>query len=262
MNKKRSFTLIELMIVVIVLGILATLVIPAYTNIMEESKAKVCATNLAALQSSLEIYVRENDSIPGALSEIPQAYLNRGYAKVMGNKKDKWRIDLAYLSLGLLDRGYAHAQSLRMMDLARGNRNLLVCPSDKRNIANKISYAFNNSIRNMTKGQLFLSGEISIGEFDVPANSPAVAAITTGTIARRHKKGVDTQGYGQVAFGCGAGGVKDKITCINNCNYAYCKCAQASCNVTSCSGSSCSACSALGPGLSSRCQINCKTLFN
>lgn len=275
MNNKKSFTLIELMIMVIIAGILATLAIPAYSNYMEDAKAKVCATNLQALQTALEIYVREQDSIPGTLSQIPQRYLNQGYAKVMENKKESWKINLAYFSLGLLDRKYALAQSLSLLDLARGNHGLLVCPADIRNTPNKISYAFNKQLQNMTRQDLFFFGGISIGEFDV-GSSPIPGVLNANNIVKRHKKfnlgsvtGNYRGQYGQAVFGCGASGVKDQSTCVASCVLRQQKCEEemAKTGTNSCSPNDDSSCDPayrnkmVCGNLGSECSYNCGKLF-
>mgnify|MGYP001590185566 CR=1 FL=1 len=69
--RKAGFTLMEMMLVVVVIGILATLGFPAYKNVIEDSKAKVCQTNLRVISAALDIYAMEHDSIPGDLSKLP-----------------------------------------------------------------------------------------------------------------------------------------------------------------------------------------------
>ena len=53
---RRGFTLIELVIVIVVLGILATQAIPTYLSLVDDAKKAAAKANLGALRSSVTIY--------------------------------------------------------------------------------------------------------------------------------------------------------------------------------------------------------------
>ena len=61
MRGKRGFTLIEVLIVVIILGILATIAVPQFGAIVEKSRAAEVATNIAAIRTGYEVWRLEND---------------------------------------------------------------------------------------------------------------------------------------------------------------------------------------------------------
>ena len=69
-NRRRNqsgFTLVELLIVVIILGILAAVVIPQFNTAAAESKESALASNLATIRQAVELYkVQHNDTFPGA----------------------------------------------------------------------------------------------------------------------------------------------------------------------------------------------------
>jgi general secretion pathway protein G len=66
MQAKRGFTLVEILIVVVILGILAAIVIPQFTQASTEAKLNSLCSNLQTLRSQIELYkVQHNDVPPG-----------------------------------------------------------------------------------------------------------------------------------------------------------------------------------------------------
>lgn len=64
-NRKTGFTLVEILIVVVILGILAAIVIPQFTNASEEAKGGNLVTQLQSIRSQLELYqVQHNGDFP------------------------------------------------------------------------------------------------------------------------------------------------------------------------------------------------------
>ncbi len=65
--KKSGFTLVEILIVVVILGILAAIVIPQFTEASTEAKTSSLCTDLQTMRSQIELYkVQHNDDLPGA----------------------------------------------------------------------------------------------------------------------------------------------------------------------------------------------------
>jgi len=64
--KYKSFTLIELLIVIVIIGILATALIPRLTWSQARARDMVRITHLQQLQTALELYRNENGKYPGA----------------------------------------------------------------------------------------------------------------------------------------------------------------------------------------------------
>lgn len=54
--RKNSFTLVELLIVIIIIGILATMAVPQYQKMVEKARISEAFTNLGAIRQALESY--------------------------------------------------------------------------------------------------------------------------------------------------------------------------------------------------------------
>jgi general secretion pathway protein G len=64
---KSGFTLVEILIVVVILGILAAIVIPQFTEASTEAKTSSLCTDLQTIRSQIELYkIQHNDNLPGA----------------------------------------------------------------------------------------------------------------------------------------------------------------------------------------------------
>ena len=66
MKAKSGFTLVEILIVVVILGILAAIVIPQFTEASEEARLSSLCTDLQTMRSQIELYkIQHRDELPG-----------------------------------------------------------------------------------------------------------------------------------------------------------------------------------------------------
>jgi general secretion pathway protein G len=64
-SAKRGFTLVEILIVVIILGILAAIVIPQFTNASQDARRSSLGSQLQTIRSQIELYkLQHGDALP------------------------------------------------------------------------------------------------------------------------------------------------------------------------------------------------------
>jgi prepilin-type N-terminal cleavage/methylation domain-containing protein len=85
LGDRRGFTLIELLTVITILAVLAALLFPAMSNVMDRSKAAACVMNLRQIAVACGLYAGENNgSFPGIPSgNYPEG--GCGFAGGFGN---------------------------------------------------------------------------------------------------------------------------------------------------------------------------------
>jgi general secretion pathway protein G len=113
MHSRRSggFTLIEIMVVIVILGVLAALVVPRVLERPDEARAVAAKSDIAAIMQGLKLYKLENQRYPtteqglAALVSKPDAppvppnWKPGGYLEKL--PKDPWGRPYQYLSPGL-----------------------------------------------------------------------------------------------------------------------------------------------------------------
>ncbi len=65
---KRAFTLIEILIVVVILGILAAVVVPQFTNAADDANDAAVRTQLQTLRGQIELFRAQNSADPNLLT--------------------------------------------------------------------------------------------------------------------------------------------------------------------------------------------------
>jgi general secretion pathway protein G len=78
-SAEQGFTLLELMIVMVIIGILAAFAIPAYVSNIRNAKEAVLKEDLHVLRQAIDSYTVDKQKAPQSLDDLVQA----GYLKTM-----------------------------------------------------------------------------------------------------------------------------------------------------------------------------------
>ena len=74
-RRQQAFTLVEILIVVIILGILATIVIGVFANASSDTSSKALKDDLRTMRSQIQFYVAQHGSTPPAATFADQMTL-------------------------------------------------------------------------------------------------------------------------------------------------------------------------------------------
>lgn len=112
---RRGFTLIELMVVIVILGILAGLIVPRIMSRPEQAKKLKARMQIESISTALKLYKLDSGSYPTteqglqALVEqptsgnVPKNWRQGGYLEKGRVPKDPWGNEFVYLSPGIHD---------------------------------------------------------------------------------------------------------------------------------------------------------------
>ena len=93
-KNEAGFTLMELMIVMMIIGVLTTLAIPSFVGAIRSAKEAVLKEDLRVMRSAIDSYTMDKNKAPQSLEDLVQ----EGYLKVipedpMTKARDTWTTD-------------------------------------------------------------------------------------------------------------------------------------------------------------------------
>lgn len=110
-TRHSGFTLIEVMIVIVILGVLAALIVPKVMGRPDEARVIAAKQDIATIMQSLKLYKLDNRRYPSteqglvalvqkpSLAPLPDNWNPGGYLEKL--PKDPWGKPYVYLSPGL-----------------------------------------------------------------------------------------------------------------------------------------------------------------
>lgn len=82
-GRNRAFTLVEILIVVVILGILAAIVVPQFTNAANDARGGNLTTQLQTLNNQIELYAARNNGQYPDFTDETTAWGDSGTAGTM-----------------------------------------------------------------------------------------------------------------------------------------------------------------------------------
>jgi len=115
-RNEQGFTLIEIMVVVVILGVLAAIVIPKFLDRPDQAKVTKTKVDMKSLEEALGMFKLDNGFYPSTeqsldalvtkpeTGRIPSKYAEGGYLKKV--PLDPWSNSYVYLSPGLHSKDF------------------------------------------------------------------------------------------------------------------------------------------------------------
>ena len=150
-DKRRGFTLIELMLVLAIMSILAGIAIPSYRMATEKSKNNEAINDINEIKNAIDEFVIENGAYPLSLADLkginlndpwgnPYQYLN--FETIKGKGKGKMRKDRFLVPINTYFDLYSMgADGRSVMPLtAKHSRDDIICANDGQFVGLAIDY--------------------------------------------------------------------------------------------------------------------------
>ena len=108
-NRQRGFTLIELMVVLLIIGVLAALIVPNVLDRADDARGTAAKTDVSNLMQALKLYKLDNQRYPSTAQGLQALRVKPTADPVPGNWKpyldqlpnDPWGRPYIYLNPGV-----------------------------------------------------------------------------------------------------------------------------------------------------------------
>jgi prepilin-type N-terminal cleavage/methylation domain-containing protein len=73
MKNERGFTIMELLVVIVIIGVLAAIGVPAYKNMTDKARKTACQANQRAMSTAVGMYYVEQGKYPDEIADTTTA---------------------------------------------------------------------------------------------------------------------------------------------------------------------------------------------
>ena len=117
-KRAQAFTLLELMVVVVILGILAAFIVPRISKRPEDARVTKAKIEISNIEQALELYYLDNGMYPSneqglralietpTTGDVPENWKAGGYLAKSKIPRDPWGNEYVYVSPGTHSEDY------------------------------------------------------------------------------------------------------------------------------------------------------------
>jgi general secretion pathway protein G len=111
-NREDGFTLIELMVVIVIIGLLAGIILPRFMGQADKARVDTTKTQMVGLETALKMYKLDNGNYPTTeqglkalvelptVGNLPKNWRKGGYLEKGKVPKDPWKNEFIYICPG------------------------------------------------------------------------------------------------------------------------------------------------------------------
>lgn len=103
-RRDAGFTMIEILLVVVIIGILAAVAVPRLTGNVEKAQKSAAKQGVAVIEGAIDVYEVDNGKLPDSLQNLmtkgSEANWNGPYLRKAEGLKDPWGTEYQYTKQG------------------------------------------------------------------------------------------------------------------------------------------------------------------
>lgn len=93
-RREAGFTLLELIVVMLIIGVLAAMAVPAFTHHLRVAREAALKEDLSTMRQAIDSYTVDKQKAPQTLDEVVSSgYLKRMPVDPVTNRADTWTAD-------------------------------------------------------------------------------------------------------------------------------------------------------------------------